>query len=202
VTGRGRLLAFEGIDGCGKSTQARRVADQRHAVCTFEPGDTALGASLRAIVLDGAVSATPLAEALVMSADRAQHVAEVLAPALEAGTDVVCDRFSGSTLAYQGFGRGVGLDDLRAVLTVATGGLEPDVTVLLDCPVGVARARLAGRGRGGDRFEGADGGFLDRVRDGFLELARGDARWRVVDADQPVDAVASAVDAAVREVLG
>lgn len=200
MTARGRLLAFEGIDGCGKSTQARRVARARSAIATFEPGDTPLGAVLRGVMLDASVSATPLAEVLVMAADRAQHVAEVIEPALARGDDVVTDRFSGSTLAYQGYGRGVALPDVRRVLEVAAGGCEPDVTILLDCTVEVALSRLGGRGRT-DRFEAADGGFLDRVRGGFLALAADSPRWRVVDASQPLGDVARAVDAAIAEVL-
>jgi dTMP kinase len=194
VSTRGRFLVFEGIDGCGKTTQARRVAERLGAVLTFEPGDTDAGAALRAVVLDRDVPMTPLAEVLVMAADRAQHVAEVVEPALASGRDVVCDRYSGSTLAYQGHGRGLDLDEIRAVLGVATGGLVPDLTVLLDCPVEVAAARRGDAGS--DRFEGAAGGFLDRVRDGFLDLAH-DEGWAVIDATVALGAVDAAVDAAV-----
>jgi dTMP kinase len=193
VTPRGAFIAFEGIDGCGKTTQARRVADARDARCTFEPGDTALGAALRAVVLDADMGIDAIAELLVMAADRAQHVAEVIEPALVAGRDVVCDRFSGSTLAYQGHGRRLHLDSIRRVLEVATGGLEPDVTILLDCPVGIARARRADRPTESDRFE-IDDSFSERVRAGFLELASATASWRVVDAAAPEASVARAVD--------
>jgi len=199
VTARGRFLVFEGIDGCGKSTQARRVAAARGALLAFEPGDTAAGRALRAVVLDDQVPMTPLAEALVMAADRAQHVAEVVGPALVAGRDVVCDRYDGSTLAYQGYGRGLELSALRGVLQVATGGLVADLTVLLDCPVELAAAR---RGRAdGDRFEGAAGGFLDRVREGFLKLAATSPNWVVLDAAVDVEALSAAVDAAIASVV-
>jgi dTMP kinase len=191
---------FEGIDGCGKTTQARRVAADRRALWTFEPGDTELGTALRSTVLLGDLAMTPLAEVLVMAADRAQHVAEVIEPALAAGRDVVCDRFSGSTLAYQGYGRGVGLDEIRSVLDVATGGLVADLTILLDCPVAVAIGRLARSGDAPDRFEGADDEFLERVRAGYLELASRDA-WQVVDATAPLDRVANDVDERVALVL-
>jgi dTMP kinase len=192
VTARGRLIAFEGIDGSGKSTQVRRVAADRGALCTFEPGDTELGAALRAVALHGTASMTPLAELLVMAADRAQHVAQVIEPALADGRDVVCDRFDGSTLAYQGYGRGLDLDAIRAVLSVATGGMSPDATVLLDCPVADALRRVAGDDGTPDRFEG-DERFLGRVRDGFLALADLGS-WIVVDATLPVDEVARLVD--------
>jgi dTMP kinase len=192
VTARGRLIAFEGIDGSGKSTQVRRVAADRGALCTFEPGDTELGAALRAVALHGTATMTPLAELLVMAADRAQHVAQVIEPALADGRDVVCDRFDGSTLAYQGYGRGLDLDEIRAVLSVATGGMSPDATVLLDCPVADALRRVAGDDGTPDRFEG-DERFLGRVRDGFLALADLGS-WIVVDATLPVDEVARLVD--------
>ncbi|HEV3328206.1 MAG TPA: dTMP kinase [Acidimicrobiales bacterium] len=201
MTVRGRFVAFEGVDGCGKSTQVRRVASSLGALAAFEPGDTELGAALRAVVLDPSVSMTPLAEVLVMAADRAQHVAQVIEPALASGRDVVCDRYSGSTLAYQGFGRGLDLDDVRRVVEVASGGLEPDVTILLDCPHEVAAARRDGRARGGDRFESSDAAFTARVRAGFLELAASSPSWRIVDAGRSTDDVDRDVDAALNDVL-
>jgi dTMP kinase len=193
MTPRGRLLAFEGIDGCGKTTQARRVATLLDGLFTFEPGDTPLGASLRTLVLDPELPATALAEVLIMAADRAQHLAEVIEPALASGLDVVTDRYSGSTLAYQGYGRGIDLEDLRAVLAIATGGATPDLTILIDCPVDVTAARREG---GGDRFEDEAGGFLERVRRGFLALAASDG-WVVVDGSGPIGAVSAEVDAAL-----
>jgi len=193
VTQRGAFIVFEGVDGCGKTTQARRVADARDAVWTFEPGDTPLGASLRSVVLDSHVDIDPVAELLVMAADRAQHVAQVIEPALAAGRDVVCDRFNGSTLAYQGYGRGLDLAAIRRVLDVATKGLEPDLTILLDCPVELARSRRADRRAAPDRFE-SDDGFSARVRDGFAELATTSRGWMVLDASGPVESVTSAVD--------
>ena len=201
MSGRGRLLVFEGIDGSGKTTQVRRVATAMDALATFEPGDTPLGKALRAVVLDPSVTMSPLAELMVMAADRAQHVAEVIEPALASGRDVVCDRFSGSTLAYQGYGRGLELDAVRRVTAVAAGGLEPDATILLDCPPVVARDRLGGRGAS-DRFEGADDLFADRVRDGFRAIASESPSWRVVDASCPRPDVDRQVDAIVAEVLG
>lgn len=202
MTGRGRFIAFEGIDGCGKSTQVQRVATARDALATFEPGDTELGAALRAVALDDAVSMTPLTEVLVMAADRAEHVAQVIEPALASGRDVVSDRFSGSTIAYQGHGRGVALDALRPVLHVAARGLEPDLTILLDCPLDVAVGRRRNRAERSDRFESTDPDFVARVRGGFLALAAATTTWRVVDAAQSLDGVARDVDAAIRDILG
>jgi dTMP kinase len=201
---RGRLIAIEGIDGSGKSTQARRLADALGALCTHEPGATALGRHLRALVLapvapDGrAMSAR--AEALLMAADRAQHVAETVSPALEAGRWVVTDRFSASTLAYQGYGHGLDLDKLEDLVTWAASGIEADLNVLVDVAPSVAAGR---RSSAPDRLEGLDGGFHGRVRDGYLALAAAHAaRWAVVDGAGTVAEVAEAVRAAVESRLG
>ena len=197
---RGRLIALEGIDGCGKSTQVRRVAAKLNALATHEPGGTPLGDALRTVVLDRHVTMSPLAELLVMAADRAQHVAEVLRPTLAAGRDVVCDRFNASTLAYQGYGRGLDLAVVRRVVDAAADGLEADLTILLDCPPQLALERRATRASD-DRFESADAAFAERVRDGFLALAGESPRWRVVDASRARDAVDRDVDDAVATVL-
>lgn len=201
MTVRGHFIVFEGVDGCGKTTQVRRVAAARSALATFEPGDTELGASLRTVVLDPSVSMTALVEMLVMAADRAQHVTQLIEPTLASGRDVVCDRFSGSTLAYQGYGRGVDLEDVRRVVEVAAGGLRPDVTVLLDCPPEVARARRGARAGPADRFEASDAAFATRVRDGFRSLAAATPGWCVVDAARPLATVSREVDAAIEAVL-
>jgi dTMP kinase len=133
VTARGAFIAFEGGEGCGKSTQAALLATRRGAVLTREPGGTVVGERVRAIVLDPAVGdVDPWTEVLLMAAARAQHVAEVIEPALISGRDVVTDRFTGSSLAYQGHGRGLPVDDVASVSSMATRGTEPDVVVLLD----------------------------------------------------------------------
>ena len=193
---RGRLVALEGIDGCGKSTQARILAERLGAVSTFEPGATKLGAALRSLLLDqDRISVAPRAEALLMAADRAQHVAEVIAPALESGTWVVTDRFAASTLAYQGFGRGLDRQELQFLVEWATGGLRPDLTVLLDLPVATAAGR---RGSGvEDRMEAEGDAFLERVAAGFRELAADDGSWLVVDAGLGVEEVAGIIAGAV-----
>ncbi len=199
---RGRLIALEGIDGCGKSTQARILAEALGAVLTHEPGGTQLGQALRALVLDPArPSPVPRAEALLMAADRAQHVDEVIHPAMVEGRWVVTDRFSGSTLAYQGWGRGLATDALRQVVTWAAGDLQPDLSVLVDVTPEVARQRLAGGSA--DRLERLDGDFHERVRHGFVAMARADeVHWAVVDGNAVVDEVAAEIARVVAERLG
>ena len=200
MTTRGRLVAFEGGEGCGKSTQARLLADDLGAVLTFEPGGTPLGAAIRSLVLDPGRAVDVRAEALLMAADRAQHVADVIRPALDAGRDVVTDRFIGSSLAYQGFGRGLDVDELALLSRWATGGIDADVVVLLDVPADVARTRLRGKP---DRFEAEDAPFHARVLEGFRSLAAAaPERWVVVDGTAPVDDVHTAVAAGVRARLG
>jgi dTMP kinase len=195
--GPGRLIALEGIDGCGKSTQARLLADRLGAQLTFEPGATRLGGSLRTLLLDrDQPPVSGRAEALLMAADRAQHVAEVVRPALDAGTWVVTDRFSASTLAYQGYGRGLDRTELDPLIGWATGGLTPDLTVLIEVPVELARAR---RGDGDeDRLELEGEQFQRRVAEGYHRLAEEAVTpWLVVDGTGPVEEVAAAVWAGV-----
>jgi dTMP kinase len=181
VSARGRLLALEGIDGCGKSTQARALSRALGARLTHEPGGTPLGATLRQVLLSADAPAVSLrAEALLMAADRAEHVALVVEPALAAGEWVVSDRFSGSTLAYQGYGRGLAPAELTELVTWATAGLAPDLSILVDVTVEEAAARLASSAT--DRLEGLGPEFAQRVREGFLTLAVEDpAHWVVVD---------------------
>ncbi len=199
---RGRLIALEGIDGCGKSTQARILSERLGAVSTFEPGATPLGSSLRALLLDrGSAPVSDRAEALLMAADRAQHVAEVIEPALDAGRWVVTDRFAASTLAYQGFGRGLDRAALETLVQWATGGLRPDLTVLFDLPVEVAAARR--NGGAVDRMEAEGDAFAQRVADGFLALAsEGRDPWLVLDATEPVDSIAATVWDAIEVLAG
>ena len=196
---RGRFVVFEGIDASGKSTQARRVAEDRGAHFTFEPGDTPLGADLRRWLLDASAPMSPITESLLMLADRSHHAATVIEPALAAGRSVVSDRYWASSIAYQGYGGGVDLALLRAATDLAIGDCQPDVTVLLDLPVEVADERRLRDHR--DRFESADVTFHERVRAGYLELAAADpAHWRVVDGTGDLATVSSAVDAVLAEV--
>jgi dTMP kinase len=190
---RGSFVVFEGIDASGKSTQARRVAALRDAHFTFEPGDTPLGVDLRRWVLDAATPMTPITEALLMLADRSHHVRTVIEPALLDGRSVVSDRYFASTLAYQGYGRGVDLARLEAATDLAIGGCVPDLTVLIDTPLEIANERRAPDVR--DRFESADLDFHQRVRDGYLAIAaKWGERWCVIDGSRSESEVAELVD--------
>ena len=200
MTRRGAFIAFEGGEGCGKSTQAALLARRREAVLTREPGGTVVGERVRAIFLDHDVGdVDPWAEVLLMAAARAQHVAEVIEPALAGGRDVVTDRFTGSSLAYQGHGRGLSVDDVARISAFATRGTEPDVVVLLDVNADVAASRL---GVNPDRMESAGDEFHERVRAGYRELAAADDRWVVIDGTGSVDDVEAAVWEAVSGRLG
>jgi dTMP kinase len=185
---RGRLIVLEGGEGCGKSTQAARLAGTLDAVLTREPGGTATGERLRGMLLDPDLPAVEeRTETLLM-----------IAPALAAGRAVVCDRFSGSTLAYQGYGRGLGLGDLATMSDWASAGIRPDRVVLLTLPEVESATRLGRRGTN-DRMEGQGREFFDRVADGFTALAAADpVTWRVVDGSGPVDRVAARVLAAAQ----
>ena len=197
----GRLIAFEGGEAVGKSTQARLLAERLGALLTFEPGATDLGARIRSLVLDSPdLALSSRAEALLMAADRAQHAAEVIRPALDAGTHVVTDRFIGSSLAYQGFGRGLGVDEVLALSLFASRGLQSDLNVLLEVSEEVARSRQASPG---DRMEAETAEFHRRVLEGYRTLAgQNPDQWVVVEGDRPVDEIAEAVYAAVQERLG
>ena len=200
TTGSGRFVAIEGGEASGKSTQAGILAERLGAVLTREPGGTAIGARIRDLVLDrGAAGLTDRAEALLMAADRAQHVAELVGPALASGRDVVTDRFLGSSLAYQGFGRGLPVEEVRRLSLWATAGLEPDVVVLLDVAESVAANRMA---VDRDRVEAAGPAFHRAVADGYRALAAATPeRWVVVDGSGAVEVVAAAVHAAVHDRL-
>jgi len=193
MTQRGRFIVFEGGEACGKSTQARRLADRLDALFTFEPGATDLGRLIREIVLDNDNHHLDArAEALLIAADKAQHVRSIIEPTLAAGRDVVCDRFVDSALAYQGFGRGLDLLQLGQVLSFATGGLQPDLILLLEVPDRVADARLGGQR---DRLEAESQSFHRRVRDGFRTLAGADPEhWAVIDGEGSIDEVSARID--------
>jgi dTMP kinase len=204
----GLFVTFEGVEGCGKSTHVRRLSRALRAaghdvVETREPGGTELGRALRDLLLTPASPPpSPIAELFLYCADRAQHVAHVILPALAAGQIVLCDRFSDSTIAYQGYGRGLDLELVRALDARARGGLEPSLTVLLDCPVTDGLARARGRTGETDRFERETVTFHETVRRGFHALAAaGRARYRIVDSSRPADQVARDVEAAVQTAL-
>lgn len=198
----GRFIVVEGGEGVGKSTQVERLATAlrgsgREVVVTYEPGDTKSGAQLRAVLLHAEVTLDARAELLLMLADRAQHVAEVIRPAVERGAVVVSDRYTPSTLAYQGVARGLGADEVERLSRWAAGEVEPDVVIVLDLPDAIAEARVS---PDRDRFERAGSDFHARVRAAYRELAppRG---WVLVDADGSVDDVSARVLAAVSPVV-
>lgn len=195
-------IAFEGAEACGKSTHAAALAEHLDAVITRETGGTSIGQRLRDILHD--TSVTDLddhAETLIVAADRAQHLAEVVRPALAAGRHVVSDRSVYSTLAYQGYGRGLPLDQVRLINDWAIGDTWPDLVILLTVPPEVTERRMAKRDR--DRFELAGDDFHGRVDRGFAAMAADDPdRWVVIDASGDPADVTAAIRGAVRERLG
>jgi dTMP kinase len=187
---QGTFITFEGIEGCGKSTQAKRLAKRLGRlgiahVMTLEPGGTEIGRKMRQVLLDARNKAlTPLAELMLYAADRAQHVEEVIKPALRAGKWVICDRFSDATVVYQGAARGQDRKLIRLLNNVVTDGILPHLTFLLDCPVEVGLSRALGRNmKGQDRFEKEALSFHRKVRQGYLDLARKNKeRFVILDA--------------------
>lgn len=199
------FIVIEGIDGCGKSTQAKRLAADLagrgvEVAHLREPGGTALGESVRALLLGKATGAIDArTEALLYAAARAELTAAVIRPALARGATVLCERFVDSTLAYQGFGLDADVAALARLCAYATGGIEPDLVLVLDLAPDVALARL---GRERDRIESRGAAYMAKVRAGFLELARrGGGRHRIVDASAAPDAVAAAIAAEVARVV-
>jgi len=201
----GKFITFEGLEGCGKSTQVKLLADRLTQAgyrvrVLREPGGTPIGEEIRHTLKHSAHNAamTPEAELLLMNASRAQLVREVIRPALAAGEIVICDRFYDSTIAYQGYGRGLDLAMVRAIIDVAVGETRPEVTLLLSVPPEVSAARLAARYAGQpavrDRFEEADRAFFKRAEAGFAAIAAAEpGRVRVIDASEPVGQVESRV---------
>ncbi|MBU1748104.1 MAG: dTMP kinase [Chloroflexi bacterium] len=210
---QGFFITFEGPEGCGKTTQtqvlAQRLRELGHVVTlTREPGGTVLGERVRQLLLHAIdVPLAPRAEALLFAASRAQFVEEAIRPPLAAGEVVLCDRYADSTLAYQGYGRDLDRRALREVLDFATGGLTPDLTLLLDLPAeeGLRRklqALVPGEMPNWDRFEQQDMDFHRRVREGYRQLAAAGGRWVVVDATQPVPDVERYIWQVVTQALG
>ncbi len=200
----GRFITFEGAEGCGKSTHIRLLGDRLRAlghevVVTREPGGTPLGESIRGLLQFDAAgeSPVPAAETLLFCASRAQLVEKMIRPALARGAWVLSDRFYDSTYAYQGYGRGFDLAQLRAIMTFAVGGLRPDLTFLLDAAPATEDARLASRiaaGQEADRFEREAADFHSRVRKGFRQLAAEEPdRIHIIPTDGPVSAAADAI---------
>lgn len=195
---RGCFIVFEGGEGSGKSTQAAIIAKQRDALLTRQPGGTQVGRSIRDLLLHekqshGEVVASR-AEALLMAADRAHHVQYLIEPALAAGRDVICDRFMGSSLAYQGGGRQLNIDEIAALSTFAIGDTKADLTILIDVPVELGMERI---GADRDKLESLGFAFHQRVRDTYLTLAKKLDNWVVIDGTSPVAQVTEAVNEAI-----
>ena len=202
----GRFVVLEGLDGCGKTTQLQAlrqwlpasglIAPGRQLLVTREPGGTPLGLALRQLLLHppGDAAPAPTAELLLYAADRAQHVEYTIRPALERGDWVLSDRFAGSTVAYQGYGRGLSHDLIAQLEAIATGGLTADLTLWLDLPLAESLRRRGDRPA--DRIEASGEAFLQRVAEGFAALAQ-QRGWQRLDASQPMEAVTDQVAAAV-----
>jgi dTMP kinase len=194
------FITFEGIEGSGKSTQLRRVAERiPDAVVTKEPGGTPLADRIRAVLLDSRSQMDPVAEVLLFAASRRENTLKVIRPALDRGGIVLCDRYTDATLAYQGFGRLLNLDQLRALNAWATNSLVPDLTLLFDLPeqTGLARARSRNADASQDegRFEAEDLRFHQRVREGYLTLAAAEpSRFVRIDGEGNVDDVYARVE--------
>jgi len=210
---KGLFLTFEGPDGSGKTTQMKRLASRLAArgvevVATREPGGTAVGDRLREIVLSPAYAEMKdETEILLYAASRAQHVREIIAPALERGAVVICDRFVDASMAYQAYGLGVSPDEVASINRFATGGLQPRRTYLLDVPVEVSRERLLARagaagGSALDRIEQKETGYHERVREGFLLIARAEpGRVKLLDANRPVEDIAEEIESDCERLL-
>ena len=210
---RGRFITFEGGEGAGKSTQAPRLAarlkSQGHeVVITREPGGSPGAEAIRELLLRGAADRwSPVTETLLMYAARRDHIERVIGPALARGAWVVCDRFADSTLAYQGYGQGLGREAIAALYALAVGALKPDLTLVLDLPVAEGLARAGGRNGTGaqaeDRYEQMDPAFHERLRQGFHDIVRREPeRCILIDAHGDEEAVAARIRAVVDERLG
>ena len=208
---RGKFITIEGLDGCGKSTQLGKLAEVLRAqgievVLTREPGGTPAGEAIRGVLLDSHTAGlAPMAEVALMFASRAQHLHEVILPALSAGRFVLCDRFTDSSEAYQGGGRKVGVEPVHRLHQLLCGGLQPDLTLLMDSEVSasVARARRRNTAASGphdeNRFEQESRAFFERVRNAYLEIARREPeRVVLLDARRPADIVHGEIVEAVR----
>lgn len=201
------LITFEGLDYSGKSTQVRRLADRltragHRILMVREPGGTPIGERIRSILLNKSLAAmTDTAELFLFSASRAQLVEEVIRPALERGEVVLCDRFYDSTSAYQGWGRGLPPDAVRAVNMLATGGLEPALTIVVDVPFSVLEERAAAAGAGKDRMESNGRAFYDRVRGGYLSMAAAEQRFVMVQGDRSEEEIGEEIWELVRRRL-
>ncbi len=188
---KGLFITFEGADGCGKTTQLNLLSDylknKRDVIITREPGAKGLGEKLREILLNYDGDIAPQCESFLFLADRAQHIEQIVKPAVSEGKIVLCDRHTDSTVAYQGYGRGLNLEEIHYLNTLATGGLKPDLTVVFDVDIETSLSRV---GSEKDRMEAAGIDFFNRVRNGYLEIAKQEPqRVKVIDAAKSIDEV-------------
>src|SRR5438309_12093989 len=206
----GLFITFEGIDGCGKSTQREPLAEQLRqrgfeVVVTREPGGTEIGEGIRRLLIsDASIHIAPTTELLLYVAARAQHVAELIKPSVEAGRIVVSDRYTDSTVAFQGYGRGLDLEMIATLNRLATADLNPDLTIVFDLDPVAARGRLGSRPIGGllGAFDDQHSGFHERMRQGYLKMARNEAsRIRVVDASGSIEETHAKVMALVLPII-
>ena len=202
------FITFEGIDGVGKSTQANLLQEYleglgHSVVRTLEPGGTDLGQEIRQLLLHRKGEVAPRAEALLYAADRAHHVATKIRPALAEGNFVISDRYFDSSVAYQGAGRALSMEEVRDISLWAVDGLLPNLTVLVDLDAAAARARRSGTGTEPDRLEREKLEFFEDTRRAFLQLAEAEPdRFFVVSADQPIDAIQAQIRARINQLLG
>lgn len=204
------FITFEGIDGSGKSTQAKRLVSRLNkmnipVILTFEPGGTEIGSYIRKILLDPRnYNLSPLAELFLYLADRAQHIKEVIGPALKKGMWIISDRFYDATLAYQGYGRGIDISFVELLNQKICGNIKPDITFLLDCPVELALKRIANRrgDRNQLRFEQEDLIFHNMVREGYLSIAkRYKDRIMIINAEESIDKIEEEIFNRIKEFI-
>lgn len=206
----GKFITFEGIDGSGKTTQLRMLEENLRIaevdfVSSCEPGGTPLGRHLRSAFLETEEEVSPLAELLLFAADRAQHVEFLIKPALASGRVVISDRYADATAAYQGAGRGFDEKMVDQIITLATGGLQPDLTLFFDIPVDTAVMRMLGRDNSEakrNRMDTETVEFYGRVRDAYLKIAKREPhRFRIIDADRSIEEIQPDVFSVVSEIL-
>lgn len=204
---RGRFITLEGGEGAGKTTQREILADRlrshgKTVIVTREPGGPAVAESLRNLLIDKEIPWDRRAELLVFYAARIQHVEQTIKPALARGNWVICDRFADSSMAYQGYGMGLDRDQITQIHRFALGDFQPDLTLILDLPVSLGFARMQARGMAADRYESLDQAFHERLRQGFLTIAKDNpARCRVIDASAGADVVSDALWSMVADYL-
>ena len=202
------FITFEGLDYSGKSTQVKLLSDRltlqdRHVLVLREPGGTEIGEKIRKMLLDKSnESMTEASELFLFSASRSQLVQEVITPALEGGMDVICDRYYDSTTAYQGFGRGISLDIIRTINRYAIGKLIPELTCFLDIPIREVEKRITASKSNKDRMELSGIEFYEKVRNGYLQMAKEEPRYRIVEGMHPIDDIHEIIWQQVSQLIG